>query len=118
MARASAASAFRPVARPQMMMPAAMWAIRSYSSANGLTREVVEKRIVDVLASFDKIADPAKITPTATFSKDLDLDSLDTVEILVAIEEEFNIEIPDATADEIKSVDQAVEYILAQSEAS
>lgn len=36
-----------------------------------------------------------QITATSTFAKDLDLDSLDTVEVLVAIEEEFNIEIPE-----------------------
>lgn len=61
-----------------------------------------------------QISNPAAITPTASFAKDLNLDSLDTVEVVVAIEEEFGIEIPDKEADEIKSVNQAVEYILAQ----
>lgn len=69
---------------------------------------------VDMLT---QISNPAAITPTASFAKDLNLDSLDTVEVVVAIEEEFGIEIPDKEADEIKSVNQAVEYILAQPDA-
>ncbi|AOW04079.1 acyl carrier protein-like protein [Yarrowia lipolytica] len=86
---------------------------RFYSVA----RPDAEKRIAAVLESFDKISNPAAITPTASFAKDLNLDSLDTVEVVVAIEEEFGIEIPDKEADEIKSVNQAVEYILAQPDA-
>jgi len=42
------------------------------------------------------------------------LDSLDTVEVVMAIEEEFSIEIPDKEADAIHSVDKAVDYILSQ----
>lgn len=51
------------------------------------------------------------------FSKDLGLDSLDIVEVVLAIEEEFSIEIPDAEADEIRTIGQAVEYILQQPDA-
>ncbi|ANB11106.1 Acp1p [Sugiyamaella lignohabitans] len=61
-----------------------------------------------------QIADPSKITPSANFSTDLGLDSLDVVDALFFIEEEFNIEIPDHEADEIHTVAQAVDYILAQ----
>jgi NADH dehydrogenase (ubiquinone) 1 alpha/beta subcomplex 1 len=60
--------------------------------------------------------DPAKLTPAANFASDLGLDSLDTVELVVAIEEEFGIEIPDKESDEIKSIQDAVDYILAQDE--
>ena len=51
------------------------------------------------------------MTPTASFQKDLGLDSLDTVELVMAIEEEFSIEIPDAEADKILSCSDAISYI-------
>jgi NADH dehydrogenase (ubiquinone) 1 alpha/beta subcomplex 1 len=52
------------------------------------------------------------VTPTATFTKDLGLDSLDTVEVVMAFEEEFMIEIPDAEADKITSCEDAITYLL------
>ncbi|QSS63609.1 acyl carrier protein, partial [Histoplasma capsulatum] len=89
-------------------------AIRSYSSPAGLTHSEIEGRIVDLLKNFDKVSDPSKITSTSHFSNDLGLDSLDTVEVVMAIEEEFSIEIPDKEADAIHSIDQAVTYISSQ----
>jgi NADH dehydrogenase (ubiquinone) 1 alpha/beta subcomplex 1 len=52
-----------------------------------------------------------KVTPEARFKEDLDLDSLDSVEVVMAIEEEFNIEIPDSEADKILSIKDAVTYV-------
>ncbi|KAJ2992943.1 hypothetical protein NUW58_g1997 [Xylaria curta] len=83
-----------------------------YSAASGLKKEEVESRIMGILSGFDKIK------PTAHFSNDLALDSLDTVEVVMAIEEEFSIEIPDKEADAIHSVNQAVDYILSQPDAN
>ncbi|KAF9919914.1 hypothetical protein FBU30_010371 [Linnemannia zychae] len=88
---------------------------RSYASA-GLTRTDIEKRVLDILAGFNKI-DPNKIALKANFNSDLGLDSLDAVEVVMAIEEEFSIEIPDKDADEIKSAEQAVEYITKRDDA-
>ncbi len=51
------------------------------------------------------------MTPASRFKEDLDLDSLDAVEIVMAIEEEFSIEIPDAEADKILSIPDAIAYI-------
>ncbi|QSZ31484.1 hypothetical protein DSL72_001049 [Monilinia vaccinii-corymbosi] len=94
--------------------PSAFQAARCYSAAASLNRKEVEGRILSLLSNFDKVSDPAKLSPSAHFSNDLGLDSLDTVEVVMAIEEEFSIEIPDKDADSILSVDQAIEYILHQ----
>lgn len=53
-----------------------------------------------------------QVTPDVHFQKDLGLDSLDTVEIVMALEEEFKLEIPDKEADKIDSCDLAIEYIF------
>lgn len=52
-----------------------------------------------------------KVTDKSSFVDDLGADSLDTVELVMALEEEFGIEIPDAAAEKITTVDAAVKYI-------
>lgn len=59
--------------------------------------------MTDNLCPSKQVQDPTKITSTAHFANDLGLDSLDTVEVVMAIEEEFSIEIPDKDADTIHS---------------
>jgi acyl carrier protein len=51
------------------------------------------------------------ITPQSNFANDLGADSLDTVELVMALEEEFDIEIPDEAAEKITTVQEAVDYI-------
>jgi acyl carrier protein len=51
------------------------------------------------------------VTPEARFVQDLGADSLDIVELVMALEEEFNIEIPDEDADKLQTVGEAIEYI-------
>uniref|UniRef100_L2FTP1 Acyl carrier protein n=1 Tax=Colletotrichum fructicola (strain Nara gc5) TaxID=1213859 RepID=L2FTP1_COLFN len=110
-----------PLARSSLVAPprAAPKAcsVRFYSAATGLNKDEVEGRIFALLQGFDKVNDPANIKSTAHFANDLGLDSLDTVEVVMAIEEEFSIEIPDKDADTIHSIDKAVEYILSQPDA-
>lgn len=55
---------------------------------------------------------PEQVTPEASFIEDLGADSLDTVELVMALEEEFNIQIPDEEAEKITTVQQAVDYII------
>lgn len=52
-----------------------------------------------------------EVTPEASFIDDLGADSLDTVELIMALEEEFNIEIPDEDAEKMTTVGDAVKYI-------
>ncbi len=66
----------------------------------------VRKIIVDQLGVGDE-----EVKSEASFVDDLGADSLDTVEMVMAFEEEFNIEIPDEDAEKIKSVQDAVDYI-------
>lgn len=55
--------------------------------------------------------DASEVKPEANFANDLGADSLDTVELVMALEEEFDIEIPDEAAEKILTVQQAVDYI-------
>ena len=54
---------------------------------------------------------PEEVTPNASFVDDLGADSLDTVELIMALEEEFNVEIPDEDAEKMKTVGDAIKYI-------
>jgi acyl carrier protein len=54
---------------------------------------------------------PEKVTPEASFVDDLGADSLDTVELVMAFEEEFTIDIPDEDAEQMRTVGEAVAYI-------
>ncbi|MEH2028052.1 acyl carrier protein [Nostoc sp.] len=69
--------------------------------------EKVKKIVIEQLS----IESPDKVTPQAKFMEDLGADSLDTVELVMALEEEFDIEIPDEAAEQITSVQDAVDYI-------
>ena len=55
--------------------------------------------------------DAEEVTPEAAFIEDLGADSLDTVELVMAFEEEFGIVIPDEEADKIRTVGEAIKYI-------
>ena len=56
---------------------------------------------------------PEEVVPEASFIDDLGADSLDTVELVMALEEEFECEIPDEDAEKITSVQEAINYVLA-----
>jgi NADH dehydrogenase (ubiquinone) 1 alpha/beta subcomplex 1 len=58
-----------------------------------------------------------QVSPTAHFEKDLGLDSLDVVELVMAVEEEFSVEIPDGDADKILTMEDAINYIASHPQA-
>jgi acyl carrier protein len=62
--------------------------------------------------------DEGEVTPSASFVDDLGADSLDTVELVMAFEEAFDVEIPDEDAEKIRTVKDAIEYISKNAKAS
>jgi acyl carrier protein len=74
-----------------------------------MNQEIFEKVKNIVVEQLE--VDPDKVTPDATFAEDLGADSLDTVELVMALEEEFDIEITDEVAETIDTVGKAVEHI-------
>ncbi|GAA5865431.1 hypothetical protein JCM3774_005634 [Rhodotorula dairenensis] len=122
MFRAAARSLVAPAARRVAFAPApvrfapSLLAQQRFYAASSLSADSIKARIEDVLKSFEKV-DSTKVTPTASFTSDLGLDSLDAVEVVMAIEEEFAIEIPDEDADRITTVGEAIDYISKSPEA-
>ena len=70
----------------------------------------IEKRVKEIVAEQLGV-DEAQVTNEASFMDDLGADSLDTVELVMALEEEFDIEISDENAEKIQTVQDAVDYI-------
>ena len=75
--------------------------------------EKVKQIIVEQLG-----VDEGEVTPNASFVDDLGADSLDTVELVMAFEEGFDIEIPDEDAEKIRTVQDAIDYIIKHSKGS
>ncbi|KAK2908576.1 hypothetical protein Q8A67_004413 [Cirrhinus molitorella] len=83
---------------------------RQYGDLPPLTLETIKDRVLYVLKLYDKIS-PEKLQATSHFMKDLGLDSLDQVEIIMAMEDEFGFEIPDADAEKLMTPQEIVQYI-------
>ena len=77
------------------------------------TLERVRKIVCEQLGASEEA-----VTPEASFVEDLGADSLDTVELVMALEEEFECEIPDDAAEKIGTVQQAIDYIDANNESA
>ena len=75
----------------------------------------VLERVIDIVSEQLGV-DKDKITPETSFVTDLGADSLDTVELVMELEEEFDINIPDDAAEKIQTVGQAVEFIESNSD--
>ena len=70
----------------------------------------IEAKVKDIIIN-ELGVEPEKVTPDASFVEDLGADSLDTVELVMAFEEEFGIEIPDEDAEKLQTVGDAINYI-------
>ncbi|XP_041633946.1 NADH:ubiquinone oxidoreductase subunit AB1b [Cheilinus undulatus] len=94
----------------QSSIPSVGVLCRQYGDLPPLTLETIKERVMYVLKLYDKI-NPEKLQTTSHFMKDLGLDSLDQVEIIMAMEDEFGFEIPDAEAEKLMSPEEIVQYI-------
>ncbi|KAG8433202.1 hypothetical protein GDO86_017476 [Hymenochirus boettgeri] len=99
---------------PPILLPQASCSLlhlcRQYGDLPPLTLENIAERVLYVLKLYDKI-DPEKLTVGSHFMKDLGLDSLDQVEIIMAMEDEFGFEIPDADGEKLMTPQEIVDYI-------
>ena len=70
----------------------------------------IEDKVKKIVAEQLEV-DVSEVTPEASFADDLGADSLSQTELVMALEDEFNTEIPDSDAENIKTVQQAIDYI-------
>ncbi|MDQ6975605.1 MAG: acyl carrier protein [Mariprofundaceae bacterium] len=75
----------------------------------------IEEKVIKIVADQLNV-EGSEINSDSSFVDDLGADSLDTVELVMAFEEEFGIEIPDDDAEKIQSVQNAIDYIAAKAE--
>ncbi|MEZ6318240.1 MAG: acyl carrier protein [Phycisphaerales bacterium] len=75
-----------------------------------MTEQEIEAKVIDIVAE-QLGADKSKITRDTSFVEDLNADSLDTVELVMEFEDEFETSIPDDQAEKIQTVGQAIEFI-------
>ncbi|XP_017272050.1 NADH:ubiquinone oxidoreductase subunit AB1b [Kryptolebias marmoratus] len=94
----------------QSQIPSVGALCRQYSDLPPLTLGNIEDRVMYVLKLYDKIS-PEKLLTSSHFMKDLGLDSLDQVEIIMAMEDEFGFEIPDSDAEKLMTPEEIVQYI-------
>ena len=76
-----------------------------------VNREDVQKRVIKVTSHVLKV-DPSEIKPESDFVFDLGAESIDTVELVVGFEREFDIDMDEETASEVQTVDGATDYII------
>jgi len=72
--------------------------------------EGTENRVREIIIN-ELGVEPEKVTDDASFVEDLGADSLDTVELVMAFEEEFGLDIPDEDAEQMRTVGDAIEYL-------
>ena len=75
-----------------------------------MSQDEIFEKVKKIVAEQLEI-EPVKVTPEANFANDLNADSLDTVELVMALEEAFDVEIPDEAAEKITTVQAVVDYI-------
>lgn len=73
----------------------------------------IEQKVKEIIAEQLKVDDVANVTNDASFIDDLGADSLDTVQLIMELESEFDIEIPDEESTKIKTVQDAIDFIKA-----
>ena len=80
-------------------------------SAESVDVQAIEKRVIDIISE-QMGAEKSEITRETSFINDLNADSLDTVELVMEFEDEFDMSIPDEEAEKIQTVGAAIDYIV------
>jgi len=80
-------------------------------SADGVDAQEIEKKVIEIISE-QMGADASEITRDTSFINDLNADSLDTVELVMEFEDEFDMSIPDEEAEKIQTVGAAIDYIV------
>lgn len=80
-------------------------------SADEVDVQAIEKRVIEIISE-QMGAEKSEITRTTSFINDLNADSLDTVELVMEFEDEFDMSIPDEEAEKIQTVGAAIDYIV------
>lgn len=75
-----------------------------------MSEKTIEEKVRDIIVEQLSV-NPEQVTPNASFIEDLGADSLDTVELVMAFEEEFGVEVPDEDAEKLHTVQQVIDYI-------
>ncbi len=75
-----------------------------------MAEKSIEEKVKDIIVEQLGV-NPEQVTPQAKFIEDLGADSLDTVELVMAFEEEFNVEVPDEEAEKLQTVGDVIKYI-------
>ena len=86
--------------------------LQSYERLEFLGDGVLGAAVAEELYRRYGDVDEAQVTPEAAFQEDLDADSLDLVELIMELEDQFGVKIPDEEAQKIKTVGQAADYIM------
>jgi len=79
--------------------------------ADGVDTQAIESKVIDIISEQMGV-DRSEITRETSFINDLNADSLDTVELVMEFEDEFDMSIPDEEAEKIQTVGAAVDYIV------
>ncbi len=80
-------------------------------SADSIDVQAIENKVIDIISE-QMGADKSEITKETSFINDLNADSLDTVELVMEFEDEFDMSIPDEEAEKIQTVGAAIDYIV------
>ncbi|PAA52771.1 hypothetical protein BOX15_Mlig007817g2, partial [Macrostomum lignano] len=91
------------------------WRCYASASSAGLSQDKITERVMTVIKLFEKIS-AEKLTIESHFMKELGLDSLDHVELLMAIEDEFGFEIPDQDAEKLNKPSDIIKYLCEKME--
>ena len=87
-----------------------MWRLQARKTVKFMSDKPTEQRVKDIIVEQLGVK-PDQVTPGAKFIEDLGADSLDTVELVMALEEEFGIEVPDEQAEKLQSVGDVIKYV-------